>query len=200
MTNEHRRRILSSFLLGLGAFVAGRAPPATAAAAEGRAASPQFRRVIAGVDAGGHSTIVADGPVPTAAQWTFSDQELESAPFLRGISGNELWIFNGLPADPTDTSDPLLGKLPDDNQPPRGGVIARIHRFAPGTVYPMHRTDTVDLNIIISGRMELGLEAGSAVLAAGDVAVQRRTRHSWRVIGDEPCVFVAVMFDAVATA
>jgi quercetin dioxygenase-like cupin family protein len=71
-----------------------------------------------------------------------------------------------------------------------------MHRFEAGTSYPMHQTQTVDLIIIIAGEMELGLEQGATTVRQGDVIVQNRTQHSWRVVGDQPCVFVAVMVDA----
>lgn len=160
--------------------------------------SAPFRRVVTGRDRNGKSMIASDGPVPAAARWTFSAAELAEAPYLRGISGNEIWLFAGVPTDADSGRDPLLGKLPDGDQPPHGGILARIHRFEPGTVYPMHQTQTVDLIIIIAGTMELRVEQGATTVRPGDVIVQNRTRHAWRVVGDGPCVFVAVMFDAAA--
>lgn len=187
-----RRRFLSAW----GALCAAAAAGSATAATLTRRSGAPFRRVVTGLDGDGRSTIVSDGPVPTVAQWKHTPEEIKRFPFVDGIEGNEVWIFDHLPSDARDTSDPLLGNLPHNDRPPAGGAIARVHRFAPGVVFPMHATPTVDLHIIISGKMSLDLEADSAVLGAGDIVVQRQTRHSWRVVGNEPCVFVAVMVDA----
>jgi quercetin dioxygenase-like cupin family protein len=45
--------------------------------------------------------------------------------------------------------------------------------------------------------MELLLDTGSTVVRAGDVVIQRGTPHAWKTVGDEPCVFVSVLADAV---
>lgn len=197
-----RRNVFSRIALALAG--AGGISRLATAANRVRARAPAalrapFRRVVAGTSATGKSIIVSDGPVPRAAQWTFTADELAQSPYLRGISGNELWLFNSVPTDATRSTDPLLGALPDDDRPTPGGIIARIHRFEAGTNYPMHQTPTVDLIIIIAGEMELGLEQGATTVRQGDVIVQNRTQHAWRVVGDQPCVFVAVMVDA-ATA
>jgi quercetin dioxygenase-like cupin family protein len=65
-----------------------------------------------------------------------------------------------------------------------------------GFMYPMHRSDTIDFVFIISGQLELILEEGSTVLRSGETVVQRGTNHAWRVVGNEPCTFAAVMIDA----
>jgi len=195
-----RRRIFSRIALafaGISGFSKLTAAPARMSAARSGSLHAPFRRVVTGISPAGKSVITADGPVPRVAQWTFSADELAQSPYLRGISGNEIWVFDSVPAHATGQTDRLLGKLPDGDQPAPGGILARIHRFEPGTVYPMHETQTVDLIIIVAGALELGLEQGSTIVRRGDVIVQNRTLHSWRVVGDEPCVFVAVMVDAV---
>lgn len=186
------------FFAAWGAICTAALAGAGKAAALSRDPGAPFRRVVTGLDANGRSTILADGPVPAVARWRHTAEEIRRWPYVAGIEGNEVWVFDHLPTNTNDPGDPLLRKLPQNNAPPAGGVIARIHRFAPGLVFPMHATSTVDLHIIISGTLSLDLEEGSTVLGAGDIVVQRQTRHSWRVIGDQPCVFVAVMVDALA--
>ena len=61
----------------------------------------------------------------------------------------------------------------------------------------MHTTPSLDLGVIVSGRLELILETGRMVLGPGDVIVQRGTAHSWRVVGTEPCTWVVVLIDAL---
>lgn len=195
-----RRSIFSRLCLAL-AGMGGLSKPAAAAvdptvSASGALRAP-FSRVVTGTDTAGKSFITSDGPVPRAAQWTFSEDELAKSPYLRGISGSELWLFDAVPTV-SNSTDPLLGALPEGDQPSPGGIIARIHRFEAGTRYPMHQTQTVDLIIIVSGEMELGLEEGAAIVRPGDVIVQNGIQHAWRVVGDQPCVFVAVLVDAAA--
>ena len=61
----------------------------------------------------------------------------------------------------------------------------------------MHRTDTIDYVIIISGAVDMEMDDGLEVhLEAGDVLVQRGTYHSWTNRGDVPCRLAAVLVDA----
>jgi len=60
----------------------------------------------------------------------------------------------------------------------------------------MHRTDTIDYLIVMSGEMEMELEIGNVHLTAGDVIVQRGTLHNWVNTGTEPCCVAAVLIDA----
>lgn len=48
--------------------------------------------------------------------------------------------------------------------------------------------------------LELGIQQGSTIVRQGDVIMQNRTLRSWRVAGNEPCVFVAVMVDVATQA
>ena len=51
----------------------------------------------------------------------------------------------------------------------------------PDSPHPlMHRTETVDYGIVISGEITLVLEKGEANLKAGDVVIQRGTNHGCR--------------------
>jgi len=54
----------------------------------------------------------------------------------------------------------------------------------------MHRTESLDYGIVISGVVECivegeGGERESRVVRQGDVVVQRGTMHAWRVVGGE---------------
>ncbi len=61
----------------------------------------------------------------------------------------------------------------------------------PGT----HTTDTVDLDLVISGEVFLELDDGAEVrLGPGDCVVQNGTRHAWHNRSSEPAVsFVALL-------
>ncbi len=101
-----------------------------------------------------------------------------------------------IPVNLLDQSDPRVD-YSMQSWPPLGGVIARTSTWEPGYSYRMHRSDTVDFVFVISGQLELILEDDSTVLVPGDSVVQRGTNHAWRVVGDEPCTFTAVLLSAV---
>jgi mannose-6-phosphate isomerase-like protein (cupin superfamily) len=131
-----------------------------------------FRRVVTGLDASGRSAVVEDGPVPANARVDASSFDLKTrtlAPFTRYIlEADGIW-FGALPLSPGSPGGPE---------------------------FPMHDSPTVDLMVIVSGAMELRLESGSTIVRPGDVVVQRGTKHTWKVMGNEPCVAFGILLDA----
>jgi len=165
--------------------------------------APAFRRVVTGFDAAGRSTILLDGRASEPHRFDGpSAEELARTPWLRGISGYNPWFFEAVPASLASGPDALLAPAAlawarqEGVQPPRGAIGVQLNRYEPGGGVPMHATATVDIIAVISGRLELVLENGSTVLSPGNVAVQRGTPHAWRVVGREPCLFLAVLVDA----
>ena len=63
--------------------------------------------------------------------------------------------------------------------PAPNGTKIRINEFPPGVVSPVHRTQSVDYGIVLSGEVVLVLDDSETVLRAGDVVVQRGTNHRW---------------------
>jgi len=59
----------------------------------------------------------------------------------------------------------------------------------------MHLTATIDVIIVVSGRVRLLLDDDERVLEPGDVVIQRGTNHGWVCESDEPAVMVAVLMD-----
>src|SRR5690348_4657371 len=57
------------------------------------------------------------------------------------------------------------------------GTILRIVEYQPGVAPRMHRTETVDYAVVLSGEIDMQLDAGTVHLAAGDVLVQQGTLH-----------------------
>lgn len=65
------------------------------------------------------------------------------------------------------------------------GVIDVLETDHPG----MHTTDTVDFDVVVSGKVYLELDNGAEVLLkAGDCVIQNGTRHSWHNRSSEKCV------------
>ena len=63
-----------------------------------------------------------------------------------------------------------------------------------------HATNTIDLNLVLRGRLGLALPDGiTTVLEPGETVLQRGTNHQWRPVGDEPTMWFAVMFAVAAS-
>jgi hypothetical protein len=61
----------------------------------------------------------------------------------------------------------------------------------------MHRTDTTDFAVLLSGTVVVELDDGAeALLSPGDVVVQNGTRHRWRVVGNVPATVAAFIIGA----
>lgn len=106
-----------------------------------------------------------------------------------------MWATQHIPADNLDPTDgphrPTATTLPN-------GVVFRILCYAPGTSGRMHRTNSVDYGVVLSGKIILQLEEGTEVsLEAGDVLVQRGTAHNWINRDAQPCTIAFVLIDAL---
>jgi quercetin dioxygenase-like cupin family protein len=60
----------------------------------------------------------------------------------------------------------------------------------------MHKTDTIDYAIVVSGEIYAVMEKGEVLLRAGDSLIQRGTNHAWSNRTEEPCVVAFVMVSA----
>ncbi len=64
----------------------------------------------------------------------------------------------------------------------------------------MHATMTLDYGILLSGTLSLELDDGeSRELSAGDIVVQRQTRHAWRNTSDAVAVMAFVLIGLAQT-
>ena len=147
---------------------------------------PAGRRVVTGFDANGKSIILKNALFAPKAAYYYEPNV---------VKGYNAWLLKAVPTNLIDTSEPMMNGY-DKLEPPTGGVIIRITTWAPGVKYPMHQTNTVDFGIVISGNLQLGLEADSTILGPGDLVVQRATPHWWAVIGDKPCTIAFILVDA----
>ena len=166
-----------------------------------------MRRVVTGLDEQGRSAVLHDGEPPHSVF-------LEST----GFGEHAVWHVELPPpaadggGDPTGASfqfppPPRTATFVRAVIPPRGtpvdveAVVPEAQRKMPGLLEVsdesrgpgMHRTDTVDMLVVVSGEVDLVLDAETVRLRAGDCVVQRGTWHSWENPGDEPCVIAGVM-------
>jgi quercetin dioxygenase-like cupin family protein len=142
---------------------------------------------VTGHDPRGVSVFLQDGPPPT----------VRTAP--DGAQFFELWGTGTLPAPiGADEPDPARGEV---SVPPAcGGTKIRINEFPPGTVSPMHRTQSVDYGIVLDGEVVLVLDDSETALRPGDVVVQRGTVHRWENRTEHTARMVFVLVDGAFTA
>jgi quercetin dioxygenase-like cupin family protein len=155
-----------------------------------------MRRIVTGADASGRSTVLTDGPPPTAFHSTESSAATTRAgPWTaasvapREAVVHQLWatgpdVAKGA-ADPT----PAMGAPEFDT--PTGATSWIVTEMGPHLEVPMHHTTTVDYGFVARGQVELGLESGPVTLRAGDAVLVDAVRHSWRA-GPDGCTIVTV--------
>ena len=80
----------------------------------------------------------------------------------------------------------------------KNGSVFRVLELMPGNGQRVHRTDSLDYAVVISGAIDMELEPGEPTvhLEAGDLVVQRGTVHNWINNGTVPCVIAFVLIDA----
>jgi quercetin dioxygenase-like cupin family protein/DNA-binding PadR family transcriptional regulator len=139
------------------------------------------RRLVAATDADGRSYVLADGTPPSALE--AGDTRLV-----------ELWQTGGALGAPDQGGDPDGGW---ELEPRGGGICFRTVRhpagFDPGDA-GWHTTATIDVDIVLSGQLELSLpDQDPVVLGPGEAVVQRGTHHRWRPVGDDAVEWAALM-------
>ena len=103
-----------------------------------------------------------------------------------------IWMTDDTPADIDGDEDPAAREI--DIEPPARGSVFRILELAPGKDAYMHRTDTIDYAICMSGECDMLLDDDAEVhMSAGDVMVQRATWHGWTNRGTEPCQIAFIL-------
>ena len=130
------------------------------------------RLLVTGVDASGRSCAAQDDRITlqgNAGLGGILYAVLYATPSLRSISTG-----GGREADLLDLAVPV------------GAMRWTVIDYAPGARFSMHHTDTVDLDVVLSGSADLILDDGEHPLAPGDGAVVRGVDHAWRA-GPEGC-------------
>ena len=144
------------------------------------------RRIVTGHDASGRSVVLSDTPTPRTL-------DIGTAAF------HEIWITDRTPVE-IAASEPEPTDRPVRTPPPADGVLVRFTEMAPGAESPMHRTETVDVGVVLEGETWLLLDDGSETrVGTGDAVVQRATNHAWANRSDRPVRMVFVQIDGAIT-
>ncbi|BFM05133.1 cupin domain-containing protein [Halioxenophilus aromaticivorans] len=108
-----------------------------------------------------------------------------------------IWTAPDLPVDNNDSVD---GRERDAGVTLKGGSVIRVVDMLPGAASPMHRTNSLDYGIVMSGQLQLELDDGEIhSLKPTDIVVQRGTIHRWVNPSDsETCRIVFVLTEATA--
>ena len=139
------------------------------------------RRVVTGHDAEGRAIVSIDEV----------SQNLRSA--RPGAQACVVWTSEGFPIDNTGDKDEGLRETGTTHA---DGTVFRILELQPGNTPRVHRTDSLDYAVVMSGEIDMDLDGAEVHLQAGDVIVQRGTIHNWINRGTEPCVIAFVLIDA----
>ena len=140
-----------------------------------------IRRVVTGHDKVGKAIVAIDEPC----------RNLRS-----GRAGHQscvVWSTASFPADNSAAGDAALRPVASTEP---NGVIFRIVRYEPGVAPRMHRTESLDCAVVMSGEIDMELDNAAVHLKAGDVLVQRGTIHNWVNRGAEACVIAFVLVAA----
>ena len=171
----------------------------------------QFKRIVTGHDSQGRAVITSAAPPPAVFP-------IKSVP---GLVFTEVWRTQGSPVRIDNGPDPTL--VPLRLQPLPNGSVIRVLDIPPGGTHEtdsgaaaesfaeigashavtakgsshpfMHRTETVDYGILISGEIWLVLDEGEIRLAPGDIAIQRGTNHAWSNRSDQPARLIFILLD-----
>ena len=164
-----------------------------------RGDSMGVRRVVTGHTSEGVAVVVSDEDVALMA---IGD---------RGSATWALWSRDDAGQFPDDGSQPPMSAA----MPPVGGNILAVvelapegdefHEYVRDALAPwadpnepgMHRTATMDYDIVLEGSVGLELDNGAEVLLGpGDIVVQNGTRHRWHNRGDKVARVVSVTLGA----
>ena len=151
---------------------------------QAESSAPSFRRVVTGHNASGKTVIWLDG---TATNRKFPSDR---------ISSTLMWSTDASPTcilSDDDEGTRILGSAP-----PANGSRFTMMEFQPGNAAHLHRTDTVDYVICLTGEIDMFLDDTQFItLRAGDVLIQRGTYHAWANRSDKPCRLAVVLLDAL---
>ena len=188
------------------------------ASASSKAVKPRIRkirRIVTGHDAKARSVIVSDALSPHV-------MTLQGIPTF-GVT--EIWRTDSAPADNRAAQDPCrlpvqlappqrgtvvrVVEFPPDKDwirsadrekafasMGRSGAQALAHDASASRHPMMHRTQSIDYAIILSGEIWALMDVGETKMKAGDVLVQRGTNHAWSNRSLKPCLVAFVLIDA----
>ncbi|MEQ3549920.1 cupin domain-containing protein [Pseudonocardia nematodicida] len=131
---------------------------------------------------------------PDGRSFVLSDGDAVTAQ-VGGMDLDLLWRNESVPTLPADPDVPA-----EVSFPPAGGVWVITWTIPAGATGEdpddivastgerpgFHSTESVDVNLVLSGEVVLQLDEGEVVLAVGDLVVVNGSRHAWHNRSSEP--------------
>jgi len=154
---------------------------------------PPLRRIVAGHNARGLGSVLDDTAVHGAV-----DGHL---PGCNGLASGALWSTDCVPSkDTNNCTDGAERHIDGHGLVMRNGTNFRFTDLAPGASSPMHRTSSVDYNILILGKLILvnGDGTETCIENPGDTVVLKGSLHAWRNPGPGWTRWASVLVDAEA--
>jgi hypothetical protein len=146
-----------------------------------------MKLLITGIDDDGRSAVLVERDVEAPRAESFADvlsTTSESPPPPRPRGKGEFF--------PADVWAPGL--------PPKPGMTSwQVLRFVADDTFPVHQTDTIDFDTVLTGSIDLLLDDGDHPLSAGDCVVVTGVDHGWRV-GSEGATLAVVMLGSRLSA
>src|SRR5207302_10617830 len=97
---------------------------------------------------------------------------------------------------PSADSADATGAPRELRTPQPNATVFRIVEYQPGVAARVHRTESIDYAVVLSGEIDMQLDGSAVHLRAGNVLVQRGTMHNWVNRGTRPCVIAFVLIAA----
>jgi hypothetical protein len=175
----------------------------------------KVRRIVTGHDAKGRSVILSDA----------SSQHVMTLQGIPTFGVTEIWQTDSTPADNRAAKDPCkvpaqlappkrgsrirVVEFPPDKRWIKSadrdkafaslgssGAKALAHDASASRHPMMHRTQTIDYAIVLSGEIWALMDIGETKMKAGDILIQRGTNHAWSNRSNKPCQVAFVLIDA----
>ena len=174
------------------------------------------RRVVTGHDKDGRAIIQDDGPVPRVQRVGGAIGPMFHEVWNTSATPAPIDAASGEPAEAGIVLAPPKNgtRIRILDIPPEGDAIremtpeeAQAHFAEIGAGHAsnaaqagakhalMHRTETIDYGIMLSGELVLIMDEGETVVRAGDVIVQRGTNHGWANRSDANARIAFVLID-----
>ena len=176
----------------------------------------KIRRVITGHDGNGKAVVIEDGLAPAVRSNPLRPGHVSVDLWKTGAAPV---VIHRAEADPTSgpkqihppprgtvfrisqiapETDAIRDMAPDESR----AVFAAMGNASASTAgtkvgrHPfMHRTESVDYAVVLSGEITMLLDDEDVVLKEGDVVIQRGTNHAWSNRSDKPAMMLYVLID-----
>jgi len=156
---------------------------------------PDLRRIVTTHNDKGTAVVGIDSEISA---------EYMQIPGAEGLRSAAIWVTkDSIPTNDNNNSEDGAERKIDDltnfTLVHPTGTNFRSTELAPGGKTAMHRTSSLDYNILISGELILIMEDGTEKLLKnpGDVVIQKGSLHAWRNPSQQECTrWVTVLIAA----